>query len=187
MSVKQQQSCRSAIAYHPYRIYLEPPCAYCGGGEQEAAYPEPPGVQLQRAEILRFHQQQSGGTEQTHHGWAETGEDALHRRCVHVFHEQPGYHNHQYQRRKHEGKRCRHAAENGHPVAVTGVVNSRVTAVCGRVDAYRAGCHLAYRHYVGELSDGQPPVMMHHFALNQRQHAVTAAETEQTYLEECYE
>ena len=32
-----------------------------------------------------------------------------------------------------------------------------------------------------------PAVMMHHFALNERQHAVSAAETEQSYLEECNE
>lgn len=66
-------------------------------------------------------------------------------------------------------------------------MHGRISAVCGRIYAYRTGRHLAYRHNIGKLARRKPPVMVHHLALNERQHAVAATETEQAYLKECYE
>ncbi len=149
------------------------------GDEEKAAHAELPRVFAWCGEVVGRHQHQCGGGQQSHHGGAQTLEDAFHRVCLHVFHEHLADENHQNKRRQHQREGGGEGAEHGHRRAVAGVENGGVAAVGGRVDAHGAGRHLADGHDVGELCRGHPVPVVHHLALNKREHAVAAAKSEQ--------
>ena len=135
-------------------------------------------------EVVGGYEQQSGRPEKSHHGGAQSGEYRLYRRGMHVFEEHSADDDHQYERWQNEGRRGCETAEDGERLAKSGVVYGGISAVCGAVDAYRAGCHLADCHDVGKLARGHPTMVVHHFGLYERQHAVAAAETEKADEEE---
>ena len=57
--------------------------------------------------------------------------------------------------------------------------------VACHVDGEKSGHTLCYGEYVEEFFLGEPAVLLHHFALHDGQHGVTAAECECSYLAEC--
>ena len=185
--VQQQQAGGGGEANHFDGVHLHKLGAYERGGKEKQADVELPCIGAGCAEVLFVHQQERGGSQQSHHRGPEGGEDALHSIGVHVFHEHLANENHQHQRGQHqsEGGRCR--PQHGHGVAVAGIVNGGVAAVGGRVNADWAGGHLRDGHDVGELCRREPVVVHHRLGLYERKHAVAAAESEQTYLEECIE
>lgn len=149
--IQQQQSRATRVAYHADGVYLEILCSDERRNEKEAANPELPGVNVGRGEVLLRHKQQRGGGQEADNRRPETDEHTLNGLRLHVLHEHLHYQNHQNERRQHKRNRGRKTAKDGHSVAEPGVVNGGISAVSGRIDAYRAGSHLADSHNVGEL------------------------------------
>lgn len=92
--IQQQQSRATRVAYHADGIDFKIFRADERGGEEEAANPELPGVDVGRAEVLLRHEQQRGGGQQAYNGGPQTGEHALHGLRLHVLHQQFGYQYH---------------------------------------------------------------------------------------------
>ena len=112
-----------------------------GGEEQGDGDVEMPGV-LGGREVFAVHHQQGGGSHQAHNARAKTDEDALHRRCVHIFIEYLADENHQYEGGENQGEGCHGASENRHHATHSGIVYGGVAAIRGAVDADRSRCHL---------------------------------------------
>ena len=137
-----------------------------------------------RAEILGRKQQQGRRRQQTHHGRTQTHEDMLHHGVVLELHQELADEQHQDERREHHGESGRHAAQHPPRMPVSGIDHAGVAHVGGRIDAYRAGGHLADGHNVRELPARQPVVAVDHLALDEGNHGIAAAEAEQPDFEE---
>ena len=185
VGLPQQEQTREACVYnHADGVYLHDLGAEESGDENGQANPEVPRVGGRCGEVLRIHQQQGRSCQQTHHRGAHHAEHALHHGGVHVLEEEAAYQYHQDERGEHQGKGGGGAAQDGHRAAQSGVLHGRVATVGGAVDADGARRHLADGHDVGELGARHPLVVHHHLGLDEREHAVAAAETEEAYLEE---
>ena len=75
-------------------------------------------------------------------------------------------------------------AENSHRVTETGFFCRRIAAVSRRIDADGARRHLRNRHNVREFRRREPLVLHDGLGLDEREHSVAAAETEEADLEE---
>ena len=156
-----------------------------GKQEDEDAEAEPPRVLAQRTKVLAVHQKQCGGCKQTHNGWSQSIEDVLHRRMAPVFHQELADKKHKDEARQHNRKSGKKAPQDAPIRRVTGIDQSRVTNVCGAVDADWSGGALADGNNIGELSHRHPMIMPDDLALYHRNHGISPTETEKADKEEC--
>ena len=142
-----------------------------------------PGILWSR-EIFWSHQEQGCGAYQAHDAWAQTDEDALHHRCVHIFIQHFADKNHQNQRGENQGKGCHGTSEYGHHAAHACIVHSGIAAIGSSVDADRSWCHLRDGNDISELLHRHPMILRYHLSLNQGYHGIATSESEDAYLKE---
>ena len=87
---------------------------------------------------------------------------------------------------QHQNERRKHHRESGNDRPQHAACG-HIANVGGTVDANRSRCHLRDSHDVGEglCGDLWAPIFSHHQPLNERQHRISATETEQTDLKIC--
>lgn len=185
--IKQDQAGKGGVERHADGVDLQEIGAVERGGEETATDDELPGIDRGQTEVVGCHKEERGGAEQSHNGRTQTTEHRLHGTRVHVLKEHAADENHEDKRRQYKGERGGETAQYRQSVAVASIVYGGVAAIRGGVDAYRSRRHLTDSHDVGELRRGEPPVVVYHLGLDERQHAVASAESEETNLEECYE
>ena len=90
---------------------------------------------------------------------------------------------HDRQRRQADGEGGDRRAEDAEERVVARLRPDRVAHVGRRVDGDGAGGHLAHGHDIRKFGVGHPRVADDHLVLDQRQHGVAAAESEEPDLE----
>ena len=142
-----------------------------------------PRTDARRREVLRSHEHKGGCGYKTNDGWTQASHHALNDERVHVAQEYAADEHHYDERRKDECQRGSGAAEDGIPLSHAGILHGHVSAVSGRIDANGTRSHLTDRHNIGKLRRCEPRMMRYGLRLNERQHAVTSTESEESYLE----
>ena len=183
-SVEQHESGKGGKAYHLDGAHLDYLGAHEGGNKEGDANPELPGRHLHDAEVLAVAEHERGGSQEAHNHGAESGEDTLHQRGVHVLHEHAADEYHQDKRRQHQGECGDGRAKDTHCRVEPRVLQGSEPAVGGRVDADGARRHLRDGNHVGKLGRREPVVVDHRLGLDERQHAVATAKAEEANLEE---
>ena len=126
-------------------------------------------------------QQQGRRRDHADHRRAHAPHGSLDQPVVFEAHEEARHEDHQRERRQADGEGGDHRTEDAAP-EVSGLDSDAVTHVGRRVDGDGAGGDLRHGDDVGELGVGHPLVLHDHLVLDQRQHGVAPAESEEAYL-----
>ncbi len=151
---------------HQDRVQPEFPAQQkCGGKNQHAFIVD---------EVVAVHENQCGGGNQSYGDRAKAGKGG---RNIAVLPEPDKENrNQQDQNKRRQGNgKCR---QNGSP----DVPRYGIAYISRAVDADRPGRHLGNRDNIGEFGQRQPVVFVHDFMLDQGQHGISAAESENADL-----
>ena len=130
-------------------------------------------------------QQSRGGDHADHHG-PHAPHGPFDQPVPFEFHKKTRHEDHQRQRRHADGESGDCRTQDAAP-GVSGLDADAVTHVGRRVDGDGTGRDLRHGDDVGEFGGGHPLVLHDHFVLDQRQHGIAAAESEESDLEVGYE